>query len=115
MSVSPTLHVEYSYPSLNSATLVHQSAKLQVDVTDGYLDFTNPYGVKTRFTVAQFHFHTSSEHTINGRSYSLEMHIVHTDGNGNYAVIGFMFDAGPDVDNCFLHELKVDQANTASI
>lgn len=47
------------------------------------------------YTLAQFHFHTPSEHTIDGRSYPLEMHLVHVDGNGAPAlVVGVMVEEG---------------------
>jgi carbonic anhydrase len=42
----------------------------------------------------QFHFHTPSEHTIDGRSYPLEMHLVHADDQGRLAVLGVLFEVG---------------------
>jgi hypothetical protein len=51
------------------------------------------------FTAAQFHFHAKSEHTIDGKRYDMEMHIVHVadEGKGDpvpilYSALGFMFD-----------------------
>ncbi|GAB4569267.1 MAG: carbonic anhydrase family protein [Haliangiales bacterium] len=47
------------------------------------------------YSLAQFHFHTPSEHTIDGNSFPLEMHLVHTDSNGNPAlVVGVMIEEG---------------------
>jgi len=41
----------------------------------------------------QFHFHSPSEHTINGDHADLEMHIVHTYEDGSLGgVIGILFD-----------------------
>ena len=34
-------------------------------------------GGKDTWTLAQFHFHAPSEHTVDGTSYPLEMHLVH--------------------------------------
>lgn len=49
----------------------------------------------TNYQLAQFHFHTPSEHTINGSSYPLEMHLVHVDANGAPAVVvGVMISQG---------------------
>jgi len=31
-----------------------------------------------QFNALQFHFHTGSEHTIDGKRHDFEMHIVHT-------------------------------------
>ena len=38
------------------------------------------------------HIHTPSEHTINGKLLDAELHIVHTDDDGNLAVVGIFFD-----------------------
>jgi carbonic anhydrase len=48
-----------------------------------------------RFDLLQFHFHSSSEHTLNGKSYPLEVHFVHantqTPGVTKLAVWGILF------------------------
>ena len=36
----------------------------------------------------QFHFHTGSEHRVQGRGYDMEMHFVHANEAGHNAVIG---------------------------
>ncbi len=46
------------------------------------------------FELLQFHFHAPSENHINGRSYPLEVHLVHADKNGNLAVVAIMFEQG---------------------
>ncbi|MGR6861936.1 carbonic anhydrase [Aliivibrio salmonicida] len=46
------------------------------------------------FNILQLHFHTPSENLIAGHSYPLEMHLVHSDKEGNLAVIGVMFREG---------------------
>ena len=35
------------------------------------------------FELKQFHFHAPSENHIEGRSYPMEMHLVHADKEGN--------------------------------
>ncbi len=47
-----------------------------------------------RFDLLQLHFHTPSEHLIDGASFPMEMHLVHKDANGALAVVGVMFEAG---------------------
>ena len=47
-----------------------------------------------KFYLRQFHFHTPSEHTINGKHYPMEVHFVHTDRYGNIAVVGVLFKVG---------------------
>ena len=46
------------------------------------------------YRLAQFHFHTPSEHRINGKAYPMEVHLVHKDEHGGLAVIGVMFQRG---------------------
>jgi carbonic anhydrase len=46
------------------------------------------------YQLAQFHFHTPSEHTINGKSYDMEVHFVHKDAQGHLAVVGIMIEKG---------------------
>jgi len=48
------------------------------------------------FNLLQFHFHAPSENHINGKSYPLEAHLVHTDSNGNLAVVAVMFAEGAE-------------------
>ncbi|MBI5908895.1 MAG: carbonic anhydrase family protein [Betaproteobacteria bacterium] len=53
-----------------------------------------------RYDLVQFHFHTPSEHHINGRSFPMEVHLVHKDASGKLAVIGVMLQEGKS--NSFL-------------
>lgn len=48
-----------------------------------------------RYSLKQVHFHTPSEHVINGRRYPLEAHFVHADEYGKLAVLGVLFEEGP--------------------
>ena len=48
------------------------------------------------FELLQFHFHTPSEHAINGERFAAEMHLVHKDASGNLAVIGVMIKPGKE-------------------
>ena len=41
------------------------------------------------------HFHSPSEHLIDGESFAAELHLVHSDADGNLAVIGLVFEQGP--------------------
>ena len=46
------------------------------------------------FELKQFHFHSPSENTIDGKSYPMEAHFVHADKDGNLAVVALMFSEG---------------------
>ncbi len=48
------------------------------------------------FELKQFHFHAPSENHINGKSYPLEVHLVHANATGSLAVIGVMFEEGAE-------------------
>ena len=49
------------------------------------------------YDVKQFHYHTPSEHSINGKLFPAELHIVH-EKNGDYAVVGILLAEG-ETDN----------------
>ena len=44
----------------------------------------------------QLHFHDPSEHHIDGRSYAMEMHLVHRDSEGKLLVIGVLIQEGEE-------------------
>jgi carbonic anhydrase len=48
----------------------------------------------TDFALKQFHFHSPSENTINGKSFPMEAHFVHSDAKGNLAVVALLFEEG---------------------
>lgn len=53
------------------------------------------------YKLLQYHFHTHSEHAIDGHSYPMEVHLVHkNEATGKLAVIGIMFEEGAE--NAFL-------------
>ena len=55
------------------------------------------------YTLTQFHFHTLSEHTVDGNRGVMELHAVFTDANNNNAVIGLLYKIGKP--NLFLQQL----------
>lgn len=46
------------------------------------------------YTLVEVHAHTPGEHTIDGRSFPMEMHMVHRDSSGELAVAGLLFEIG---------------------
>jgi len=48
------------------------------------------------YQLAQFHFHTPSEHTIENKSSAMELHLVHQNEAGQLAVVGVMMDSGSE-------------------
>jgi carbonic anhydrase len=47
-----------------------------------------------RYGLVQYHFHNQSEHTVKGRHYPMEMHLVHRAESGKLAVIGVFIEEG---------------------
>jgi len=45
---------------------------------------------ETRYELQQFHFHTPSEHTIDGKPAPMEVHFVHRGPDGKLAVVGVL-------------------------
>jgi len=64
----------------------------------GRLEVSFDDGCKGLFKPVQFHFHSPSEHTKNGKGFPLELHIVHLDAVTQQlaAVIGIFFEINED-------------------
>jgi carbonic anhydrase len=48
-----------------------------------------------RFDLRSFHWHSPSEHLLDGHAFPLELHLVHASSEGGLLVLGVLFDAGP--------------------
>lgn len=70
--------------------IIDNGHTIQVTVDEGS---TFSFGDKT-YGLKQFHFHTPSEHTVDGKSMPMEMHLVHQSGDGNLAVVSVLFTEG---------------------
>ena len=46
------------------------------------------------YQLKQFHFHSVSEHRVDGRGFDMEMHLVHASADGSNAVIGVFLERG---------------------
>ncbi|XP_077241293.1 alpha carbonic anhydrase 1 isoform X2 [Tasmannia lanceolata] len=56
------------------------------------------------YTLKQMHWHSPSEHTINGIRFPAELHLVHLSDDGNFSVVAVLFQYGaPDP---FLFQIK---------
>jgi carbonic anhydrase len=80
------------YPA-TSASLVNTGHTVQIepDKKRGDAFFTLD---GRRYVLQQIHFHTPSEHRVQGHAYPLEAHFVHKDAAGNLAVIAVLFESG---------------------
>lgn len=48
-----------------------------------------------RFDLQSFHWHSPSEHLIDGDSFPLELHLVHSSPDGELLVVGVLSEEGP--------------------
>ncbi len=72
------------------ATVVHNGHTIQVDFPDGQ---TLQAG-DTEYHLKQLHFHTPSEHYLDGSPYPMEVHFVHQTEAGDLGVVGVMMEVG---------------------
>lgn len=77
--------------------IIDNGHTIQVTVDEGS---TFTFGDKS-FDLKQFHFHTPSEHTVDGQHAPMEMHMVHQNVDGSLAVVGILFKEGKVVNENF--------------
>jgi carbonic anhydrase len=81
------LELHYAPTPIN---IVHTGHSIQVNYAPG--SYMRADGV--RYDLVQFHFHSPSEHTIEGQYAAAEMHLVHKSADGTLAVLGVLIEAG---------------------
>ncbi|EAS01404.2 eukaryotic-type carbonate dehydratase (macronuclear) [Tetrahymena thermophila SB210] len=73
-------NVDFQYMGKFNAQTLQNGHTLQTSVGNSLpffeIDFADAYGVKATYRAIQFHFHSLSEHTIDGEHFDLELHIV---------------------------------------
>ena len=81
----PVIETDYQPSAIN---FVHNGHTIQFNYDEGStLSIDGEV-----YNLLQFHFHTPSEHTIDGESFPMEMHLVHANEDGDLAVLGVMMD-----------------------
>lgn len=87
----PALKFDYYSTPINE---INNGHSIQQNVDPG--SFLKVPEKNLEFELKQFHFHSPSEHTIDGKSFAMEVHLVHADKYGNLAVVGIMIDEGEE-------------------
>ncbi|GAB0097666.1 Carbonic anhydrase [Sergentomyia squamirostris] len=110
----PQLHFEDYDEPIADAKVLNTGHSIQINVGSPPNVVLSGGGLPSEYVMEQMHFHWGSEHTINGRRYALELHLVHFDSKyptiqeavGNrsgVAVLGVLFyvssEANPDLEN----------------
>lgn len=83
------VEIHYSEAPLN---IVNNGHTIQVNFPEG--NYATIGGVK--YNLLQYHFHTTSEHTLDGQSFPLEAHLVHKTDDGKLGVIGVFMKEGAE-------------------
>ena len=81
-------NIELDYAAAQG-TLFDTGHGVQVNVEGGTMTIDGK-----AFALKQFHFHTPSEHTLDGASYPAEAHLVHAADDGELAVLGLFYEEG---------------------
>lgn len=74
----------------------------------------NKDGKDSIFSPLQFHFHSPSEHAIEGQLKDAEVHIVHSNADGTLAVLGVLFEVSGTVENEFMQTV-IDSYSSSSL
>lgn len=82
-------NIRFYYKSSN-LNIINNGHTIQVNTDRGSSIRING----EKYDLVQFHFHTPSEHTIEGSRYPMEMHLVHKNKKGALAVVGVMMVVG---------------------
>lgn len=85
--------------------------------------FARKNGILYKYTLLDVHFHVLSEHTVDGKSSAMEMHMVHSKDVGylaannitdtdedkvnKYLVVGTMFDPDSETDNADFNRFQI--------
>lgn len=92
----PALKAEFRPASLkiihheHVADAINNGHSIQVNYTEGD---TLKIGDQ-QFQLLQYHFHSPSEHTVAGKHFPIEMHLVHKSADGKLAVVGVFIEEG---------------------
>ncbi len=79
----------------NMDDIVDNGHTIQVTVDEGS-KFTFAGEV---YHLKQFHFHCPSEHQVDGKAFPMEVHFVHQNDSGKFAVISILVKEGKENDN----------------
>ncbi len=84
---APSFHIAHNE---HMEEIIDNGHTIQVTVEEGSEVTINGKA----FALKQFHFHTPSEHTIDGEHYPMEMHMVHQSPDKSLAVVAVLFEEG---------------------
>lgn len=85
-------NLDFNYAAATNLPFVNTGVGIQINYPAGStLDINGD-----TFTLQNIDFHTTSEHTLDGDEFALEMHLTHTDMDGNTVVVAVFIVAGTE-------------------
>jgi len=87
--------------TLSAIAFNYTTTSIEIDNTGHTVEFMCQPGSKVTingkvYDLLQFHYHGSSEHTVEGVQSPLEVHFVHQAADKTYAVLGLLFEEGAE-------------------
>jgi carbonic anhydrase len=90
-------NIAFSYQIISPLHIINNGHTIQVNVPAGS-------GITLdgkEYALQQFHFHTPSEHTIDGQGQAMELHLVNKAEDGGIAVVGVLLSEGEQENAAF--------------
>ncbi|OJJ95019.1 hypothetical protein ASPACDRAFT_1860403 [Aspergillus aculeatus ATCC 16872] len=106
----------FDIPAADEARLSNLGSGLEVALAQGGLTVNEDH----QYQLAQFHFHTPSEHRVDQEYFPLEVHFVFKDYETKIAVVAFLFQLSPTseaahpFDSIFNHLDDIDSPGTST-
>lgn len=85
--------LRFNYTAENELGVFNNTHTVEAEMHDP--TWTLTVGGMT-YALRQFHFHTQSEHLLDGNAFPIEMHLVHQNEAGELAVVGIFIEAGDE-------------------
>ncbi|CAI2176694.1 20164_t:CDS:2 [Funneliformis geosporum] len=80
-----------TFEDAENVEIVNNGHTIQISNKENILPATMKIG-NDHYDLAQFHFHTPSEHLVDGKYFDVEVHFVFQTKEGNLSVIGIFYD-----------------------
>lgn len=92
--------IEIKYSPIDRMRIINNGHTIQVNVSADPSTITPDEAAQgivvdgVQYGLAQFHFHTPSEHHVEGEAADMELHLVHKTPEGRAAVLGILLKVG---------------------
>lgn len=84
--------LDFDYKSSSAVRMINTGHTVKIVHNEpSLLKYADGSGESDLF---QFHFHSPSEHTVDGRRYEMEMHLIHRNRTGDISIVGVFIEEG---------------------